>query len=99
MQRGLDYLFCEPDCFDLESQIIALAGELRVRYVQMTADTSNLYCTRPIGQFSWLGHQLQYNQKQKRLQKLIAQAKAKGCPFNPEYERLSVTPPPICPAR
>ncbi|MFT3663494.1 RHS repeat domain-containing protein [Piscinibacter sp.] len=99
LQRGLDRLFCEPDCFELESQIIELAAELRLRFVQMTADAGNLYCARPIGQFSWLGHQLQYNQKQKRLQKLIAQAKAKGCPVNPEYERLSNMPPPICPAR
>ena len=99
LQRALNRLFCDPDCSELQEQISALAGELRIRFVQMTADASNLYCTRPIGQFSWVGHQLQYNQKQKRLQKLIAQAKAQNCPVDPEDERLANTPPPDCPAR
>jgi uncharacterized protein RhaS with RHS repeats len=89
----------DPNCFELERQISELAGELRLRFVQMTADIGNLYCGRPIGQFSWVGHQLQYNQKQKRLQKLIAQAKAKGCRVDPDHERLSTTAPPNCPSR
>ena len=56
-QKAFNDLFCDPDCLQLQEQIAAIAGELRVRFVQMTADTGNLYCTRPIGQFSWIGHQ------------------------------------------
>jgi hypothetical protein len=93
-------LFCPDDCAALQSQISALAGQLRVRYVQMTADVNNLFCTRPFGQFSWLGHVVMFNGKQRALQKLIAQAKAQGCPVNPDDERLANnTPPPTCPAR
>ena len=91
--------FCDPGCESLLAQISELAGELRTRYVDMTADVKDLYCAKPIGQFSWMGHVIQYNQKQSRLQRLIAQAKAKGCPINPDDERLANTPPPNCPVR
>lgn len=46
-----------------------------------------------------MGHVLQYNQKQTRLRRLIAQAKDKGCAVNPADEQLANTPPPTCPAR
>jgi len=99
LQKLLNRLFCDPDCFELEEAIAALAGELRERYVDMTADANNLFCDNPVGKMSWLGHQMQYNQKRGRLQRLIEQAKTKGCVVNPEDERLANTPPPICPAR
>jgi len=65
----------------------------------MTADGKNLFCNNPIGRMSWVGHQMQYNQKRGTLQRKIEQAKAKGCAVNPEDERLANTPPPVCPAR
>ena len=99
LQKLVNKLFCPPECEQLQAEIAELAGELRARFVQMTGDVNNLYCTRPVGQFSWMGHQLQYNLKQKRLQKLIEQAKAQNCPVSAEDERLANTPPPICPAR
>ena len=76
-----------------------VAGELRGRYVEMTADVGNLYCTRPIGKFSWLGHQIKFNNKRRQLQKLIDQANAKGCPVNGEYIKLASMDPPSCPER
>jgi RHS repeat-associated protein len=99
--RLLDKLFCpvEPDCWDLQQKMEEVAGELRQRHVSMTADTSNLFCTRPIGRFSWLGHQLKIHDKRRELQKLIDQAQKKGCPVNAEYFKLVSLDPPTCPAR
>lgn len=52
----------------------------------MTADVNNLYCLRPTGKFSWFGHQFAYNNERKHLEKLVAQAKQRGCPYDPEAE-------------
>jgi hypothetical protein len=76
-----------------------VAGELRQRYISMTADVGNLYCARPIGRFSWLGHQMKFSDKQRQLQKLIERAQAKGCSVNGEYIKLSGMASPNCPAR
>jgi hypothetical protein len=97
----LDRLFCpqEPDCWDLQQQMEAVAGELPQRYVSMTADVGNLFCTRPVGRFSWVGHQWKFNDKRRQLQKLIEQAQAKGCAVNGEYIKLAAMDPPSCPAR
>jgi RHS repeat-associated protein len=91
--------FCPPDCFDLQQQIDGSIATLRVRYLQMTADVHNLYCTRPFGAFSWMGHQFAYNNERKRLGKLVAQAKQMGCPYNSEADGWINRPPPTCPAR
>lgn len=80
IQKLIDKWFCPPGCDDLQEQIEARITELRVRYVQMTADVHNLYCTRPFGAFSWLGHQFRYNLLRDELKKLVDQAKAMGCP-------------------
>ena len=41
LQKAINDLFCDPDCLQLQEQIAAIAGDLRVRFVQMTADTGN----------------------------------------------------------
>jgi RHS repeat-associated protein len=99
--QRLDRLFCpqEPDCWDLQQQMEQVAGELRQRYVSMTGDAEKLFCTRPIGRFSWLGHQIKFNNKQRQLQKLIEQAQAKGCSVSAEYIKLAGMDAPNCPAR
>jgi hypothetical protein len=99
LQRMLDKLFCPPGCEDLQVQIKETIVDLRVRYLQMTADVHNLYCTKPFGKFSWLGHQIQYNGLRNRLKKLVEQAKAMGCPYDPEADDWIKRDPPICPAR
>lgn len=99
LQRTIESWFCPPDCADIQQQIDASISTLRVRYVQMTADVNNLYCTRPTGKFSWFGHQFAYNNERKRLQKLVAQAKQRGCPYDPEADDWIKRDPPTCPAR
>jgi RHS repeat-associated protein len=101
LARQLDRLFCspEPDCWELQQKMEEVASELRQRYVSMTADAGNLFCERPIGRFSWLGHQMKFNDKQRQLQKLIEQAQAKGCSVNGEYIKLASMFAPSCPAR
>jgi RHS repeat-associated protein len=101
LAKMLDKVFCQkdPDCWDLQQQMEEVAGELRQRHVSMTADVGNLFCTRPIGRFSWLGHQMKFHDKQRQLQKLIAQAQAKGCSVNGEYIKLASMTPPSCPTR
>ncbi len=100
LARELDKIFCppEPGCWELQGKMEEVAGELRQRHVSMTADANNLYCTRSIGKFSWLGHQMKFNDKQRQLQRLIEQAQAKGCPVNGEYIKLAAMNPPTCPA-
>ncbi|MBS0339348.1 MAG: RHS repeat protein, partial [Proteobacteria bacterium] len=101
LAKRLDRIFCqeEPDCWDLQQRMEEVAGELRQRYVSMTGDAGNLFCTRPIGKFSWLGHQWKFGDKQRQLQKLIEQAQAKGCSVNGEYIKLASIDAPNCPAR
>lgn len=48
---------------------------------------------------SWLGHQIEFNDKQRQLQKLIDQAQAKGCSVSGEYIKLASMNPPSCPAQ
>jgi len=97
--RQLSDLFCDPGCVELQARMEELAGELRQRYVAMTGDAQNLFCSNPIGKFSWAGHQIKYQNKQRQLQKLIQKARAQGCQVNPEHERLTLLPAPFCPSR
>jgi RHS repeat-associated protein len=55
--KMLDRLFCpqEPDCWDLQQQMEAVAGELRQRYVSMTADVGNLFARDPLAASHGLG--------------------------------------------
>ena len=96
--QWLQNLFC-PNCAELIAQIEQKMGEVRKRYVDMVADVGNLYCTRPIGRMSWMGHQWWYRKVQGELSELIAEAKAAGCPIPDDAERLASLPPPNCPAR
>jgi|GEM_PF-2293374 len=99
LTRQLSDLLCDPGCVELQAQMEELAGDLRQRYVSMTGDAQNLFCSNPIGKFSWAGHQIKYQNKQRQLQKLIQKARAQGCQINPEHERLTLIPAPFCPSR
>jgi RHS repeat-associated protein len=99
IQKLIEKWFCPPGCDDIQEQIEAKITELRVRYVQMTADVHNLYCTRPFGAFSWLGHQFRYNRVRQELKELVDKAKAMGCSYDPEADEWIRREPPVCPAR
>jgi RHS repeat-associated protein len=99
IQKIINSWFCPPDCADIQAQIDVSIATLRVRYLHMTADVNNLYCLRPTGKFSWFGHQFAYNNERKHLEKLVAQAKQRGCPYDPEAEEWIRRDPPTCPAR
>lgn len=99
IQKLIDKWFCEPDCWQITEKIDELVTELRVRYLQMTADSNNLFQDRPIGRFSWIGHQIQYNQRQRELRDWVGQARAKKCPYNLDAHNWMDRDPPDRPAR
>ncbi|HTP26246.1 MAG TPA: RHS repeat-associated core domain-containing protein, partial [Anaeromyxobacteraceae bacterium] len=90
---------CPPDCWEIANNIQNLTNELKLRYLQMTADKNNLYQTNVIGRMSWIGHQMQYNQKQKELRKWVQMAREQGCPYNLEAHKYMDLDPPDRPAR
>ncbi len=95
-----------PDCEcpTIETNIQSVASELRVRYIEALRDEHDLfnlaYDKAALGKRrgSWLGHQQRFQDKQKQLQKLIAQADAKGCYVYPTDRDISTAPFPNMPA-
>jgi hypothetical protein len=67
---------------------------LRRRWVDLYQDRLDLYRTRPTGKFSRSGHEQQYNNWQTNLRSLVQQARARGCPYNPEANLWLLRPVP-----
>jgi RHS repeat-associated protein len=97
LQEMLDRLFC-PQCIDIQAQINEKIVDLRVRYLQATADVHNLFCDRPYGAFSWMGHQFHYNVVRQELKELVELAKSMPCPYDPEADDWINRDFPVCPA-
>ncbi len=80
---------CDPDCRRLELQVAAQAKELRLRLMAAQIDHRDLYNTarvKPLSRRggSWAGHKQQFEEKQKLLRELIAEADANSCIVKPE---------------
>jgi hypothetical protein len=55
--------------------------------------------SRFFGSFSWKGHQFWYEKVQQDLADEIAAAKALGCPYNPEADKMVSMPYPDAPVK
>jgi hypothetical protein len=92
---------CPKDkCAELQKEIDELVGELKSRYLAATVDQYDLFIANIIGRISWTGHQWWYeNRVQPKLVAKIAEAKALGCPYNPEADKMVSKPFPNSPVR
>lgn len=93
---------CDPECRRLEAEIAAKAKELRLRLIAAQIDHRDLYNKARVSPLSrrggsWAGHKQQFEEKQKSLRDLIAQADANRCIVNPEDRALSTAPYPARP--
>ncbi|MEO8007403.1 MAG: RHS repeat-associated core domain-containing protein, partial [Betaproteobacteria bacterium] len=99
---------CPNPCSVLQSQITSLVEELKQRYWAMFNDPCNMYNLAPYApnpnhprpecrSTFWLGHQQQFMEKQSRLKRLISQADALGCPYDPNADIWASIFPPVMP--
>jgi hypothetical protein len=96
---------CSRDnCKEITQQIKAVARELRARYFDMLFDHFDLYnralIERNLGRRrgTWVGHQQQFRDLQKKLKGLINTADFMNCPVAPEDRAIANAPPPSRPA-
>jgi len=90
---------CDNECAALQAKISELVTDVRLRYLNLTIDKLSLFCVKPIGKFSWVGHLEKYGNKQRELAKAIAMAKSKGCSYRSDADYFASLPPPACPVR
>jgi hypothetical protein len=93
---------CKPDCWRIEAELTKWAIEVRWRYYAALIDQKKLYdrarqipLSRRGG--SWLGHKKQFEDAQKKLRDVIAEADANNCLVTDEDRKLSVAPFPVRP--
>jgi RHS repeat-associated protein len=87
-------------CGELQKEIDELVGELKSRQVAALVDKKELFTNQFFGRMSWMGHQWWYkNMVQPELAVKIAEAKALGCPYNPEADTMVSMPFPDAPVR
>lgn len=66
---------CEP----IYAEIRFWLAEVKQRFTDLREDKRDLYNTRPIGKFSWRGHQDQFRSKQRTLRSALVEADGLGC--------------------
>jgi RHS repeat-associated protein len=92
---------CPKDkCAELQAGINELVRELKSRQLEALTDKNDLFTNRFFGPFSWMGHRWWYeNMVLPDLAADVAEAKALGCPYDPEADIMLTKPYPDAPVR
>jgi len=77
----------DPKCEDKAKEIRVTRNELEQRNLDLYVDKHNLFnnyydVRHPLGYGHWVGHIEQFENKQNRLRKLLAEYRKMGCPEN-----------------